>query len=166
MSPAYDPAAWSAYLSVEAGASASLTGLIFVAVSINLAQIVVSKVLVARAAKAILTLMQVLAATSFALAPGQTASTIGLEIGGVCVVLWLLVTWMQHVTSHRNPYITRRTRASHFVLTQMSSLSFVAVGLSLFLHRGGGLYWLLGAVLCSFLVGLLDAWVLLIEIQR
>ncbi len=32
--------------------------------------------------------------------------------------------------------------------------------------RGGGLYWLVVAIVVSFVAALLDAWVLLIEIQR
>jgi hypothetical protein len=166
MSPAYNPAVWSAYFSVEAGASAALTGLIFVAISINLSSIVISKVLVARAAKAICTLMEVLAATTFALVPSQPLIVLGIEISGSAAIVWLAVTWAQYLASHKNPYVTWKIRVFHMTLTQLASLQFIIGGISLCIGRGGGLYWLIGAALLSFTIALLDAWVLLIEIQR
>jgi hypothetical protein len=52
------------------------------------------------------------------------------------------------------------------VLTQLSLLPYVAGGFSLIFGRGGGLYWVVAAICLSYLAALLDAWVLLIEIQR
>ncbi len=40
----------------------------------------------------------------------------------------------------------------------------IAAGISLLAGGGGGLYWLVPAVLIGILSGLLNAWVLLIEI--
>ena len=57
MGSAYSPADWTGFFSAEVGASAGLAGLIFVAVSINLAQIVKETHLVSRSAKALLSLM-------------------------------------------------------------------------------------------------------------
>ena len=42
----------------------------------------------------------------------------------------------------------------------------VAAGLSLLADGGGGLYWLVPAVLLATISGLVNAWVLLIEILR
>jgi hypothetical protein len=53
-----------------------------------------------------------------------------------------------------------------FLLAQSSTLPFVAGSLSLMLGHGGGLYWLVAGTLASFVAGLIDAWVLLIEILR
>jgi modulator of FtsH protease len=54
-----------------AGASASLTGLLFVAVSINLPAIVKSKVLPLRALETLSLLMTLVLLSIFVLAPGQ-----------------------------------------------------------------------------------------------
>jgi hypothetical protein len=43
---------------------------------------------------------------------------------------------------------------------------YLIAGVSLFVGSGGGLYWLVAAIGLSYLVAMLDAWVLLIEIQR
>ena len=152
MPPAYNPVVWSAFLSTEASAAAALTGLVFVAVSINLSQIVISKPLVARAAKAIFTLVGILAAATFALIPGQSAAVLGAEIAASGVIVWLVVTRTQHVSHHRNPYVSARARFFFTVLTQIASLQFIAAGVSCWLGRGGGLYWLVGATLGSFVV--------------
>jgi modulator of FtsH protease len=48
----------------------------------------------------------------------------------------------------------------------MAALPFVIAGITMLVGGGGGLYWLVPAVIFSFLVSLLDAWVLLVEINR
>jgi modulator of FtsH protease len=52
------------------------------------------------------------------------------------------------------------------ILGQMAALPFVIAGITMLVGGGGGLYWLVPAVIFSFLVSLLDAWVLLVEINR
>jgi hypothetical protein len=52
------------------------------------------------------------------------------------------------------------------VITQVAVLPLLAAGVSLLLHAGGGLYWLVPGVVLCLVVAVLDAWVLLIEILR
>jgi len=166
MTAAYDPTLWSTYLAAQLSAAAALTGLIFVAVSINLGKIVISRALVARCAKALGALMGVLAAASFALVPEQSRMSLGTELALSGLAVWAVVTWTHHIASHRNPYVSWVNRFVQTTLTQLASIPMVIAGISLALGRGGGLFWLVGGTLGSFVVALLDAWVLLIEIQR
>jgi hypothetical protein len=69
---AYTPTQWSSFLSAEVSASAALTGLLFVAVSINLARILASRQLTPRVAKALVMLVGILFAASLCLVPGQS----------------------------------------------------------------------------------------------
>ena len=69
-------------------------------------------------------------------------------------------------STRKNPYVGKRTKVFHFLLTQSAVVPFVAGGISMLAGRGGGLYWLLAGTVFSFLASLFDAWVLLIEIQR
>jgi hypothetical protein len=163
---AYDPAQWAGLFSAETSAAAALTGLLFVAVSINLAQIVSSSVLIARAAKALSTLVGVLLAAILCLAPGQPSSVLGWELALVATVVWITITISERGSSRRNPFMRRPQKVFHFILTQCSALPLVIGGISLSLGRGGGLYWLLAGMIISFIAALLDAWVLLIEINR
>ena len=163
---AYAPALWSSFLSAELGASAALTGLLFVAVSINLSKIIAFPHLTPRAAKALVTLVGILFAVSLCLVPGQPRELLGMELIVVGVFAWAAITRTQWAHSRGNPFITRPQKWLHGVLAQMSATPVVVCGASLVCSRGGGLYWLLAAVLISFASALLDAWVLLIEIQR
>jgi hypothetical protein len=52
------------------------------------------------------------------------------------------------------------------VLAQGAVLLLLIAGVSLLLLTGGGLYWLVPAVLLCMLDAVLDAWVLLVEILR
>jgi hypothetical protein len=57
---AYNLAQWSKFFSAQVGASAALTGLLFVVISINLPKIVANPQLASRSAKALATLAGVL----------------------------------------------------------------------------------------------------------
>ena len=166
METAYNPAAWSTFFSAQVSASAALTGLIFVAVSINLAQIVKLRQLVSRSAKALLSLMGVLLSSTLCLIPAQGRTRLGWELAAVGALIWMGATIAQQAAAHKNPYIGIKEKVFHFVLTQISAIPFAAGGVSLVCGRGGGLYWLAAGAVFSLAGSLQDAWVLLIEIQR
>ena len=65
----------------SAGAAAALTGLIFVAVSINLAQILNDRRLPIRAAETLSVLLGLPLLSVFILVPGQPRAALGTEIG-------------------------------------------------------------------------------------
>src|SRR5580704_17593711 len=71
---------WLAYFAVQAGAAATLTGLVFVAVSINLTRILSVPGLPGRAFDALLQLLQVFFVASFTLVPHQSAQLLATEI--------------------------------------------------------------------------------------
>jgi hypothetical protein len=166
MSFAYNPAAWSSFFSAQVSASAALVGLLFVAVSINLAKIVESRQLVARSAKALFTVTGILLASTLCLVPGQRVKILGCELAVVGMIVFLATTLAGRAASLKNPFITTRDRVVQAILSQLSSAPMVVAGVLLFGGRGGGLYWLVGAIVFSFIAALIDAWVLLIEINR
>ncbi len=166
MEAAYSPALWQAFFSAQVGASAALTGLIFVAVSINLGKIIAQKWLVARAAKALLALTGVLLASTLCLVPVQHVSILGTELTVLGGLLWIGATGSQRAASHENPYVTARQRVLQSVLTQFSVIPFPAAGVSLLFGWGGGLYWLVAGLVFAFVAALMDGWVLLVEILR
>jgi hypothetical protein len=165
-SSGYDPSVWSNFFSAEAGASATLTGLIFVAVSINLSKIVAMRLLIARAAKALFTLIGVLLASTLCMAPGQSPKSLGWELSVTGVIVWLLTSICYQAATRHNQYVELPQKIYQLVLTELSALPFIAGGVTLILGAGGGLYWLLAGTVFSFVAALLDAWVLLIEIHR
>jgi modulator of FtsH protease len=166
MGSAYNPAAWTGFFSAEVGASAALAGLIFVAVSINLAQIVKQNQLVWRCAEALLSLMGVLFSSSLCLIPDMSRLILGYELTALGVLIWAGTTLSQVRASRNNPYVGTREIVFHFLLTQLAAIPFAVGGVSLTRGFGGGLYWLAAGTVFSLAASLLDAWVLLIEIQR
>jgi modulator of FtsH protease len=164
--PAYTPGAWSSFFSAQAGASAALAGLLFVAVSINLPRIVVARTLIARTAKGLVALMGVLVASTFGMVPSQPAANLGYELASSGFLVWIAVTFLQRLAAHKNPYISRRQKVLYAFMTQIAAIPFAAGGVSLIAGFGGGLYWIVGGIIFSFIAALIDAWVLLVEIQR
>jgi hypothetical protein len=166
MGSAYNSADWSAFFSAEVGASAALAGLIFVAVSINLASIIKRANLVSRSAEALFILTGVLLISTLCLAPAQTPGKLGWKLAVVGAAIWAAATLSQLRSARKNPYVRRWMKLFHFLLTQCAVLPAVVCGVSMIAGRGGGLYWLLDGVVFSLIASLFDAWVLLIEIQR
>jgi len=157
-------AGWDNFFVAEVGASAALTGLLFVAVSINLTRILQFPHLPARAAETMVVLLSVLMCGTLCLVPGLRGAVLGLAL----CVLWAavcgtvsMIQWRSRVRP--DPYHQMRFR---LLTTHLPTLPVLLSGVSLILGRGGGLYWLVAATILSFMAGMINAWVLLIEIQR
>jgi modulator of FtsH protease len=73
---------WSNFFVAEVGAAAALSGLLFVAVSINLTRILAIAHLPDRAAETLYVLLGVLVVASFGLVPGQSQTALGFEVTG------------------------------------------------------------------------------------
>jgi len=166
MPTAWNVDAWAGFFSAQIAASAALAGLLFVAVSINLEQIIAGSNLVARSAKAIFTLTGILLISVMAMVPAQPLRALAIELLIAGLAMWLAITWAGYAAGHNNPYVSRANRIFQRILTQLAGLPVLCCAISLFLHRGGGFYWLVVAVVFSYITSLSDAWVLLIEIHR
>ncbi len=166
MPTAWNVDAWAGFFSAQIAASAALAGLIFVAVSINLTQIISGHNLVARSAKALFTLTGILLVSVMAIVPAQPLRALAIELLIAGIAMWLAISWAGYAAGHNNPYVSRANRIFQRILTQLAGLPILGCAISLLLHRGGGLYWLVVAVVFSYITSLSDAWVLLIEIHR
>jgi hypothetical protein len=164
---AYTTSEWHDFFVGTIGASAALTGLLFVAISINLQQILKYPQLPGRAAGTLGILVCALVVSGFGLAPGQGNRAVGLEILVTGAVVVVQALW---VTRRKQDKKEQQGRSSQpveqLVSMLLPSLAFVAGGLSLIAGGGGGLYWVLSAILLAFVVASLNAWVLLVEILR
>jgi modulator of FtsH protease len=158
--------AWSNFLIAEVGASAALTGLIFVGVSINLAKILSIAMLPDRALEALSLLLSALVVSSMLLVPGQSTTVVGLEVLGFGSCLWIALSAL-HIRIVRNVLPEHRTANLIMVtLSQIAVIAYVVSG-ALILSVGlVGMYLLVPAILLSIVKANLDAWVLLVEINR
>jgi hypothetical protein len=163
-------AVWANFFVAEISAAAALTGLIFVGVSINLSKILQYPGLPNLALDALATLGAVLILSSLVLIPGQPAQALGLELLLLGVLNWVLAIGIQFRNwRNREPGVRAQymwTLISQIVLRQATTAPFAIAGAWLLIWGTPGLYWLVPGVLLSFIVAIMEAWILLIEINR
>ena len=157
---------WSNYLAVQASVSATLTGLVFVAVSINLSRVLAIPGLPGRAAESLMHFFGALLISMTALIPGQTAVMLGTEVIALASVLWLLQTMIQIRYARLRTGHPRWWLITRIVQTQVVNLPFIAAGALLVQGSPGGMYWLVPGFLLSLISGVIEAWILLVEILR
>lgn len=82
------------------------------------------------------------------------------------IAMWIAMPWAGYAAGSNNPCVSRASRIVQRILTQLAGLPILCCAISLPLHRGAGLYWLVIAVVFSYITALSDAWPPLIEIHR
>ena len=163
---AYDPHSWAEFGVAAAGAAAVLAGLVFVAVSINLEKVLEIRGLPGRAGESIIMFLGALIASLLLLVPGQSNTALGVELAGSGATLavgLILIAWPGLKYQAHHPLSWRITR---IVAALATSVPIAVAGVSLLAESGGGLYWLLAAVVLAFIAGIGNAWVLLVEVVR
>jgi hypothetical protein len=163
---AYDAHEWVEFGVAIAGAAAVLTGLIFVAVSINLEKVLEVHGLPGRAGESIVMFAGVLILSFGLLMPGQSRVALGIElvVGGALLAMLLILIALPGLNRPtKQPLSWRVTR---IVVALATSVPVVVAGASLLAEGGGGLYWLAAAFALSFAAGIANAWVLLVEVVR
>jgi modulator of FtsH protease len=163
---AYNPELWHELAVMVGGAAAALAGLLVVAMSINIEEIVAEESLPRRAGAALIMTVSPMVVSLFVLVPDQSATALGAELLVVGIILGVCL-----------PVLNRpRTRTAHqsirqwvgSTLTPMVALvlAVVLAGVGMLTTSMGALYWLPLAVVAALFGGLIQAWVLLVEIRR
>ena len=157
---------WSSFFSGELSAAAALTGLLFVAISVNHVRILQSGRMADRGLEALVMLLLVLVISSVGLVPDLKQRALGAIIviatAFVSVsVLLLERTYLPHI---KQPH--RRRTIQLAVCNQLAILLIGLSGVLLFRHHEDGLYLLPAGFLATFVCAMTNAWVLLIEINR
>lgn len=170
MTIAYTAASWTTFGGGAVAAGATLSGLVFVAVSINLDRILGHPTLPTRAWQTLGLLMTPLVIGLFLLVPGQSRTVLAWEL----IVTALLfaggrVSIHRHsVRSEKDAPLPLDGHLAGFVVALVPALlsygCLALAGATLLAQAGGGLYWLVPSVLLAFFFGLLNAWALLVEI--
>ena len=162
---AYRPDQWHDMFVAMAGAAAALTGLIFVAVSINLERVLKFPALPPRAVETLSILIGLLVLSVFVLVPGQSLTALGTEILVLGVVMGTaLLTKRIRLPRAAGQPLTWTVTPVGVILA--ATLPMAAAGISVLVRGGGGLYWLVAALILGFAGVVLNAWILLVEIHR
>jgi hypothetical protein len=161
----YDPARWHDFAATFAGAAGALLGLAFVAISFNLDAILRDKTLPGRAVETLAFFAYPLAGGLLIQVPGLSDTALGvgqaiLAAGLVGLVVMGIRRWRLRRT---DPLTWRISHIGPAVVTTVLAI----VGVPATISAGfGGLYWLAGAMAVAAASGIINSWVLLVEIKR
>jgi hypothetical protein len=161
-----DTERWANFFIAEVGAAAALSGLLFVAISINLARVIELPHIANRAAASLAMLVAALIICSIGLVPDQPAWLVGGEYFVVGFVAWLFPTviTLRGQGSYRPERVWKAVAPP--LLGQVATLPYMIAGVLVMAGHGEGLYWLAPGVILCFLAAAFNAWVLLVEIMR
>jgi hypothetical protein len=167
MEPLTALADWETFYTAQLGAAATLAGLLFVGVSLNLTKILSAAFLPLRAFLALLLLMAILIIASLLLMPDLSRHVAGLEILVVGGAIWLIGAYVEwNGWRHSAPHQNRTTFLFNVLLLEAATIPWLIAAILILYGAGAGLYWLAVGIIVSFIKGVLDAWVLLVEINR
>lgn len=157
---------WSDFNVAMVGATAALAGLLIVAMSVNIAEIMKSPTLPPRAAASIAALVLALTAGAFGLVPGQPSITYGIEVL-VATVLAAIFQWHAIRVVAREDHVSATDRILKSIAGILPIVAFL--GGSVLLIAGaveaGLITMAIGSVL-SIIAALLFSWVVLVEVLR
>ena len=158
---------WNDFYVAVAGAAAALAGLIIVAMSVTIKEIIASRTLPSRAAATISSMVLILVLALLGLMPHQSSVALGIEI--VVVSLLALIppaVMTQRVLTDTTYAASTATRLFRAVGGLGPVLIAVAGGILVIAGLSAGLFLVAAAVALIFVLSMLNAWVLLVEVQR
>lgn len=159
-----DVQGWFGFLSVAAGIAATLSGLVFLAVSINLNHVVGKAGVASLALESLTQLLGAMTIGVVCIAPGEGAAAVGTQLIALTCVLWAFQTRWQLAFLRQNASRPWRWAASRIFRTQVSCVPFFVAGILLCGRHLSGMYWLVPGMVLSFIAGVTNAWVLLVTI--
>ena len=158
---------WESFFVASVGASAALTGLVFVALSINLSRIIGDSVLIGRAAEALALLLLPVLIGLLSLMADVALETVGAWCLAVALVGFVVLNRLL-LRVRAEAWRTRPHRefVGRILAVELAIVPMVVGDAALLSGSASGFDWFaVGAVAC-LVVGIGDAWVLLVEILR
>jgi hypothetical protein len=156
----YMAEAWRGFGEAIAGLSGTLTGLLFVAVSIKSDVLAKSLSLRSRAAQ---TLFMTSVLVGIVLAAPQPAAALGPELLTVSAVTGVALFVLDRRAGHDTE--SRVARYMEAASPNLVTAVLVAIGgLTYVVDAGGGLYWMIPAVVASLVGGVINAWLFLVSV--
>jgi hypothetical protein len=98
--------------------------------------------------------------------PRQSSPLVGIEVLMLGLIIWTTISLFDINIWRKTESKYRRRYARLIVINQITVLPYIVSGALILSSGFGGLYWMSGAVICSFIMATLNAWVLFVEINR
>ena len=144
------------------GASAALTGLLFVSVSLNRDLITRSAALRASAAQTLVLLVIPLVVCALLLVPDQHSWSLGVELIVTAVVFAIVLIRVQHHPGREEQQSAIAELVDRRETSLLTTVFVLVAAITHWTGSGGGLYWLVPAILLSVIAGVLNAWFFLL----
>jgi modulator of FtsH protease len=160
---------WHDFFVAQVGATAALTGLVFVALSVNITQILRYPWLPPRAAQTVIVLIGATVESCVQLVPLPSIRWTAAILGAIALLVYvsslrLSIVGMQQWID-RGPE-SRFVRVINVVITQITTLPCVIGAFIGLTGRAGFEYWIAAGLILSLVFGLYNSWILLVEILR
>ena len=161
---AYAPEIWRDFFELVSVAAATLTGLLAVAMSMNVRAIVASPARIARAREAIIALTVLLTLSIFVVIPQQGRVALGIELIVLCLIVLAFTLLLQVRTTRRVPARYRQRWILRTLGLNSATIAIGLAGVSLIAGRSGGMLWLIYTTLYCLIWSTYDAWSLIIRL--
>jgi hypothetical protein len=167
---AYDPGTWHDFFVAATGAAAALSGLIFVAVSINLRDIfalekkVGSSYLTGRALESLVALLIVLGISLVGLDPSISRPVFAAVL--LFCAVGSAVSPVRATHAYRSSHVKPTAYNLRLSLSLLLVAAYAVTGATLLARGGGGLHWLPFAFILAVSIAASNAWILLVEVLR
>ena len=158
----YSTAPWAGFGAALAAVAGALTGLLFVALSVKGAALAASLSLRSRAAQTLVLFMTSVLIAVLLVAP-QPAAALGAELLAVAVVSGAALLTLDRRAGHSGDQAVARY-VEKFSPNTVTAVLVGVAGLTFLVKAGGGLYWLIPAVLASLVGGVVNAWLFLVRV--
>ncbi|MFC1405569.1 MULTISPECIES: hypothetical protein [Streptacidiphilus] len=158
---------WGNFSLVVGGASAALTGLLFVAVSFNAPRIAEHPALRASAGQTLVLFVLPLLSSILLMVPGQPSWVLGLELTVLAAAAGTVLIVVGRDKAAGADRADHSATARFLRLLDHSSPNLLTVlflltgGATVLAGHGGGLYWLVPSAVVALVGGVINAWLFL-----
>jgi hypothetical protein len=156
---------WSDFNVAVAGAGAALAGLLIVAMSVNIVEILKTVTLPVRAGSSIGALVLAVAASCLALIPGQPVWLLGMAVLAGAAVVWLIEVFAARAIL-REEGQRPAFRAIKILIGSLPPAAFTVGAVLLVAGAGGGYVWVAAGSVLSIISAVMFSWIALVEILR